>query len=61
MTSSRIPSRQPRKHYTEIQLEEMEKVLDQKNEMMKIQPTVMDADIKDDAAIVPIEVRNFSE
>ena len=61
MTSSRIPSRPPGKHYTEFQLEEMEKELDKKNEMMEIQPTVMDAAIKDDAALVPIEVHNFSE
>ena len=59
MTLSEIPSRPPGKLYTkfqlkfwEIQLEEMEKDEDQKNVMMKTQQIVMDASIKDDAAIV---------
>ena len=59
MTSFGIPSRRPRKLYTEfqlefseIQLEEMEKELDQKNVMMEIQQIVMNAAVKDDAAIV---------
>ena len=52
ITSSRIPSRQPRKLYTEFQLEEMEKEFNQKNEMMEIQQIVIDAAVKDDAVIV---------
>ena len=59
ITSSGIPSRPPRKLYTEfqlefweIQLEAMEKELDQKNVMTEIQQIVMDAVAKDDAAIV---------
>ena len=63
MTSSGISSRPPGKLYTEfqiefweIQLEEMEKELDEKNEMMETHPIVMDAAIKDDATIVYINL-----
>ena len=52
ITSSGIPSRPPGKLNTEIQLEEMEKEQDQKNVMMETQQIVMDAAVKDDAAIV---------
>ena len=59
MTSSGIPNRPPGKLYTEFQLEfweiqfeDMEKELDEKNEMMEIQSTAMNAAIKDDTAIV---------
>ena len=65
MTSSRIPNRPPGKLYKEfqlefweIQLEEMEKELNQKNEMMEIQQIVIDAAVKDDAAIVLLESSN---
>ena len=55
MASSEIPSRPPGKLYTEFQLEfwetqleEMQKEQDQKNEMM-------DAAVKDDAALIYTE------
>ena len=59
MTSSWIPSRQPGKLYIEfqlefceIQLEEIQKELDQKNEMFETHSTVINAAIKDNASIV---------
>ena len=61
MMSSEIPSRPPGKLYTEfqlefweIQLEEMEKEEDQQNVMMETQKIVMDAAVKDDAALVTV-------
>ena len=61
MTLSGIPSRPPRKLYTEFQLEfweiqlgEMEKEQDQQNVMMETQKIVMDAAVKDDAALVTV-------
>ena len=61
MTSSEIQSRPPEKLYTEfqlefweIQLEETEKELDQKNVMMEIHQIVIGAAVKDDADIAVI-------